>query len=206
MIDISHYQDQVADWAAVKRAGIVAVVHKATEGGDWTDNNYERRRREVKEAGLLWGAYHFAGKSADGTMQAQHFLDFAKPEDNDLIAFDCERHGVFKQMEDFCVEIHRQLDRWPVIYGRHRLRLVMKGNGSSPVTKGALWFDEYPPSTFSEPYSAMPEGWDDWTIWQYTEGQHGPEPRATPGFGNVDRNTFKGTTEDFLAAWPFKER
>jgi GH25 family lysozyme M1 (1,4-beta-N-acetylmuramidase) len=32
MIDLSHHQGQPIDFAKVKAAGIVAVMHKATEG------------------------------------------------------------------------------------------------------------------------------------------------------------------------------
>lgn len=206
MIDISHYRKQVADWNVVRASGIVAVIHKSTEGATWADDYYKRRRDEIRGAGLLWGAFHFAGIESTGKAQAEHFLKVASPEENDFIAFDCEKQGAFQQMEDFCVEIHRQLSRWPVIYGRHRLRSSMKGHGDSPLTNGHLWFDEYPPPSYSTPYSEMPEGWDDWTLWQYTEGDYGPHPRHTAGIGTVDRSAFKGTTAEFRAAWPFTGR
>jgi lysozyme len=58
VIDLSH-NVKVDDFAAVRRSNILAVVHKATEGGDWIDPSYAGRRRQAEAAGLLWGAYHF---------------------------------------------------------------------------------------------------------------------------------------------------
>src|SRR4030095_899709 len=57
VIDISHGVT-VSDFASVRRSGILGVIHKATEGGDWVDASYGVRRPEAERAGLLWGAYH----------------------------------------------------------------------------------------------------------------------------------------------------
>ena len=44
VIDINHTND-VTDFRAIRACGILGVVHKATEGGDWCDPLYARRRR-----------------------------------------------------------------------------------------------------------------------------------------------------------------
>src|SRR5437899_12384608 len=54
VIDLSH-NVTVDDFASVRRSNILAVVHKATEGGDWTDPSYGVRRQQAERAGLLWG-------------------------------------------------------------------------------------------------------------------------------------------------------
>src|SRR5690242_5107903 len=53
VIDISH-NVTVSDFRAVRRSNILAVIHKATEGGDWFDPSYAPRRTEAESAGLLW--------------------------------------------------------------------------------------------------------------------------------------------------------
>jgi lysozyme len=78
----------------------------------------------------------------------------------------------------------------------------MEGRTGSPVCKGALWYDEYPPVPHDLPRQQLPDGWGDWTLWQYTDGKSGPEPRAAGTVGNFDRSVFKGTAEELRAAWP----
>src|SRR5580658_4153193 len=43
VIDLSHHHQQTVDWAAAKAAGLVAVIHKATEGRDVPDVWYHKR-------------------------------------------------------------------------------------------------------------------------------------------------------------------
>ena len=58
VIDISH-NVTVSNFTSIRRSEILAVIHKATEGGDWVDPSYALRRPQAEQAGLLWGAYHF---------------------------------------------------------------------------------------------------------------------------------------------------
>jgi len=46
VIDISH-NVTVSDFSAVRSAGILAVFHKSSEGGDWIDPSYASRRRDA---------------------------------------------------------------------------------------------------------------------------------------------------------------
>jgi lysozyme len=202
IVDISHHQDQAMDWDAYKKGGGLAVIHKATESLDFEDKKYHERKKAAKAAGLLWGAYHFAGDvGADGVEQADHFLRFAEPDDRDLISFDCEKHGTLKQMEDFVSRIEAKTGRLPVIYGRRLLRDLMKGVKGSIVSQCALWYDDYPPDA-NMPRPPLPDGWTDWTLWQFTDGTNGPTPHTAPGIGRSDRNAFKGAAEELDAAWP----
>src|SRR5258708_7532575 len=58
VIDISS-NVSVTDFAAVRRSGILGVIHKVSEGGDWFDPAYAQRRHQAETAGLFWGGYHF---------------------------------------------------------------------------------------------------------------------------------------------------
>ena len=75
IMDISH--NNTIDLAAAKDAGIVAVIHKATEGATFQDPLYASRRAQAKQLGLLWGAYHF-GTAADVSDQLQNFTQTAQ--------------------------------------------------------------------------------------------------------------------------------
>ena len=68
VIDIYH-GDAVQDFARVKAAGIVGVIHKASQGGAVVDRAYASRRKLALAAGLKWGAYHFFDFSAPHLLQ-----------------------------------------------------------------------------------------------------------------------------------------
>src|SRR5262245_3644140 len=87
VIDISH-NVTVSDFQSVRRSNILAVIHKATEGGDWIDPSYGIHRRQAESAGLLWGAYHFGTRQYSGADQAAAFLSAAQPNAGTLIALD----------------------------------------------------------------------------------------------------------------------
>jgi lysozyme len=203
VVDLSHHQKQTVDWQAYIAGGGVAVIHKATESLHFPDPLFAKRKKGAKAAGLLWGSYHYAGDvGADGKLQADHFLSVAEPEDNELMAFDCEKHGTLKQMEDFVARIQQVTGRLPVIYGRNLLRALMNNVTGSIVTQCALWFDDYPPEG-DMPRPPLPHGWTACTLWQYTDGKNGPTPHDAPGIGHCDRNAFNGTADQLKAAWPF---
>ncbi|NKQ73452.1 glycoside hydrolase [Rhizobium sp. UPM1132] len=203
IIDLSHHQEQAIDWNALQEASIIAVIHKATEGRTFTDDRYHKRRQQAKDRGLLWGSYHFAGPAdSDPVEQADHYLDFIGSTDGEFICFDCEKHGSYDNMLSFARHVHSRLNRYPAIYGRRLLRELMHGKEGSEVTRGVLWYDEYPPDPHIQPRQQLPDGWEDWTLWQYSDGAHGPTPRSPQQVGG-DRNAFKGTAEELRQAWPF---
>lgn len=87
IIDI--YHGNSIDLEQTSNGGIVAIIHKATEGVSVRDSKYPDRREAAKGLGFLWGAYHFsAGGSV--TDQVENFLSYATPEDDELIALDWE--------------------------------------------------------------------------------------------------------------------
>lgn len=64
-----------------------------------------------RRPGLLWGAYHF-GTGADGTAQAQHFLDLVGTFDNTLLVLDFEQNPggdsmTLQQARDFVIQVNK---------------------------------------------------------------------------------------------------
>src|SRR5215475_7636227 len=122
VIDISH-NVTVTDFTAIRRSNILAVVHKATEGGDWVDPSYGVRRSQAEQAGLLWGAYHFGTRQYSGADQAMAFLATARPGPTTLVALDLEPNEAnprntmtLAQAEAFVITVERATGRLPVIY------------------------------------------------------------------------------------------
>ena len=64
VVNLSHHND-VADFGAVKAAGIAGIIHKATEGVGFADKRYADRRGRALGVGLLWGAYPFPAPQLD---------------------------------------------------------------------------------------------------------------------------------------------
>ncbi len=73
VVNLSHYDMMRPDFATMKRQGIVGVIHEATYPPFVRDPKYLDRQMEALQAGLLWGAYHYANGS-DPIRQADHFL------------------------------------------------------------------------------------------------------------------------------------
>ena len=74
-IDVSHWQGAI-DWAAVRAAGILIAMVKATEGASSTDPAFAFNRREAEKAGIAVIPYHFARPgNVDG--QAKRFQSVA---------------------------------------------------------------------------------------------------------------------------------
>ncbi|MFO1144701.1 MAG: glycoside hydrolase family 25 protein [Amaricoccus sp.] len=201
VIDISHHQT-ITNWDSIRNSGVVAIVHKATEGRSYRDRQYPGRRDAAKARGFLWGSYHFSS-SANPLLQVENYLEHARPEPDELICLDYEpsSSGVnmsYDQMVEFVELIHQELGRYPVIYGGHLLRQALAHVSESVLSNCPLWYARY---------AMMPIGipaiWSSYTLWQYTDGNVGQEPHSVRGIGHCDRDTFNGAGEaDLRSAWP----
>src|SRR5438874_1612604 len=89
VIDISHHNGLNLDFNEARADGIIGVIHKATQGQANSDPMYAKNRDKARDAGLLWGAYHFASGS-DGVTQAAHFLETIGDPTDTLMVLDFE--------------------------------------------------------------------------------------------------------------------
>lgn len=154
---------------------MVAVVHKATEGRDYRDAKYHQRKEELKAAGFKWGAYHFSS-GANPLLQVENFLQYAAPEPDELIFLDYEPSSsganmTYDQKGEFVKLIYQEKERYPVVYGGHLLREAVKDVTDSILSNCPLWYARFA----NAPYG-IPSLWQRWTLWQYTDGNAGPEP------------------------------
>jgi lysozyme len=225
VIDISH-NVTVTDFQSVRRSNILAVIHKATEGGDWIDPSYGPRRRQAEVAGLLWGAYHYGTRQYSGADQAAAFLSAAQPSPTTLIALDLEPNDpnprnsmTLAQADAFVVAVQRSTGRWPMLYTtssyaegrRHGRRGVSLGQ---PIMQGSalaqcdLWLADHR----EEP--EIPSAWSGrgWRLWQYAADQtdvdsaYGAPSKAVAGLTHCDRNLFNGDEVALYAYWKSSKR
>lgn len=199
LVDLSHY-NTIHDLKAVREDGIVGIIHKATQGLEFVDERYVERRDEARDLGFLWGAYHF-GEGGDPIGEANHFLDTVKPDDKTLLVLDFERNPLGKSMdlfeaEAFVEHIRDKTGRLPVLYtGRWYVREFLGENQPTKLSECPLWIASY------RDVPLLPDQWDTWTFWQYTNGSDGPGPHQVEGIGRCDRNKFNGSLDDLKDFW-----
>jgi lysozyme len=204
IIDISHHQNPNFD--KVKADGIIAIIHKATEGETFKDKEYHDRKAVAKAKGFLWGAYHFSS-GGSVTNQVDHFLDFAQPEDDEVIALDFEPSSsgpnmTLDQAHRFVEMIKNELGRYPMIYGGSMLREAIRANPDTILANCPLWYARYA----NRPVGIPTQVWPKETLWQYTDGNNGPEPQKVDGIGRCDRDIFNGTEAELRKQWPFTKK
>ena len=226
VVNMSHYDLVRADFIAMKNEGVVGVIHEATFPRLQRDWRYAERQTSAMQAGLLWGAYHFA----DGTnpiSQADHFLgvvaathplvNSAKAEKSRpgvLLVLDFEKNGHYPggsmstaQAAAFVERIKERTGKYPGIYGsENRLRQMLYGSGATAAHRAVLsncwlWIANY----HNEPRYTSP--WDRWDLWQYTgDGKCGLRPRSSfptsvANLRRAERNIFRGNNALLQAFW-----
>ncbi len=198
VIDLSHHNAR-PDFVSAKADGILGVIHKATQGIQFSDPQYAIRRPSAVAAGLLWGAYHF-GVGGDGSAQADRFLSVTKPVPTDLLVLDLESNPAGETMsiqdaEAFVQHVFNATGRWPGLYSGNFIKENLPQSYSGPLANCWLWLAEYGPSP------ALPSLWKQWMLWQYTDGAAGPEPHTVQGIGPCDRDMFNGDADALTHLW-----
>jgi GH25 family lysozyme M1 (1,4-beta-N-acetylmuramidase) len=161
VVDLYH-GNVVYDFAEVKAAGIIGVIHKASQGLLIVDGAYASRRSAALHAGLLWGAYHFMSLD-DPIAQAHHFLSVADPDDKTLVCLDWELTQPSETIARvFLTEIQNALNRSAVLYSGATAKEQITGNDPF-FGAHRLWLAEYGPSW------KVQESWKAPWLWQYSE-------------------------------------
>ena len=199
VIDVSHF-DGSPDWDKVRAAGILGVIHKATQGKSYVDPTFASAKVTVPAAGFLWGAYHFGTGDEPGKDQANFFLDTVKPDAQTICTLDFETNPSGTQMSldealDWINTVQQATGRWPVIYGGKSLLFTDIASTPEPtLAQCPLWIAQY--TSAAEPSSIPQQVWPTWTLWQYTE------TGTVDGISvNVDRERFNGTADQLSAWW-----
>ena len=198
VVDLSHHNGGV-DLVRAAAAGLLGVIHKATQGTRYVDPTYATNKDLATDAGLLWGAYHF-GVGGDGVTQADHLLTTVEPDQQVLLVLDFEANhqGPSMTLEEaraFVTHVEDATGRWPGLYAGHYLKELL-GTQLDPVLANCwFWLAQYGTTP------VVPVNWKTWTLWQYTDGGLGPEPHEVDGIGRCDRDKFNGTKTRLQKLW-----
>jgi len=223
VVNLSHYDMMRPDFAAMKRQGIVGVIHEATYPPFVRDPKYLDRQLGALQAGLLWGAYHY-GNGSDPIRQADHFLNVVsnawaqaspaiRPNTGVLLVLDFEKNGHYpggtmraEQAVAFVERIRERTGVYPGIYsGEYHLAQVLNSARVTPaqrktLTNCWLWIANY----HKEPRATAP--WSYWALWQYCgDGKCGLPRSAYPiSIANIRKaelNIFRGSRTDLQDFW-----
>jgi lysozyme len=190
IIDISHH-NTIADFAALKAAGIIGVIHKCTQGANYADPMYATRRKLATDAGLLWGAYTF-NTGQDVQDQVNEFLSHAEPDDNTLMALDFEDNPhsqmTLGQARQFLQLAAERLGRKLVLYSGNRVKDLLGTQVDTFLGSHRLWLAQY------GPVAHVQASWTKQWLWQYSE--HGRLPGTD---GAIDLDFYDGT--DLATEW-----
>lgn len=201
VIDLSHW-DPAYDYDAVRRDGVVGVIYKATEGQSYTDNTYVGQQAAAKAAGLKWGSYHFAdGSNVNG--QIDNYMRFACPDPDELFCLDWEDNPSgngkmsIADAKTWITQVERQLNREGecVLYGGNTIKEALGDDIDEFFAERRLWLCQYG----STP--SWPPTWDRYWLWQYTDGDYGPQPHSINGVGACDINHYDYTADRLIAEW-----
>jgi len=219
VIDISRGV-AVTDFRLVRQSSILAVIHKASEGGDYADSACAARRPQAEAAGLLWGTYHFGTGQFSGAEQAQFFLAASRPGPKTLLALDLEANDYnpsnsmrLDQAEEFVRTVAGVTSRLPVVYV-HPIWAngdPLPGSGltfgaqitpDSILARCGLWVSDYHDSP-EIPLAWAPTGW---RLWQYAGDESARHPTynqtsTVQGVSHCDRNLFNGDAATLREFW-----
>jgi GH25 family lysozyme M1 (1,4-beta-N-acetylmuramidase) len=122
--------------------------------------------------------------------QAEHYLDTIGHllDADHLVCCDYEDPDIeLDEVLEFMTEVEQSARRSPVLYSGHVLK---EKPPLAELTRYRLWIAQYGPE------AVLPEGWDKYWAWQYSES--GTVPGINPP---TDLNCFDGTPEQLKAQW-----
>ncbi len=202
-VDVS-YWDAGIDWPKVRAAGQRFVFAKATEGISYKDPTFDDNWFGARSAGFLRGTYHFFRCNVDAKKQADYFINYVRSvnDDGELPpVLDLETNDgmgkdkIVPAVKIWLDRVEASLGKKPIIYsGKYFLQdyFTLPGGGPPSWSKDyPLWLAQYPNQYVegSKPY--LPNGWFNWTFWQYSD------KGAVNGINaSVDMNVFNGTLEE----------
>ena len=182
--DISHWQGNVS-FEKMKDYKIEFVIAKAgemTDSGPYTDDKYERNRKECKRLGIPFGAYYFFHPKYGASAQGRHFLEIVNSQDEPdfPLVVDVEvtdgKTAEFASSVLYAFILYIEQRGWkkPIIYTRNGFWVNQYGHPNWGEDH-LFWIAQYPltyditdPFKFTTTPSGLSTGINR-IIWQFTE-------------------------------------
>ena len=176
-----------------------------------TKELYQTRRQMAKMKGLLWGAYHLA-RPGNPRAQADHFIEFAEPAKDELIALDIEDNSdewmSLSDAEIFADQIKIRTGRYPVLYTNGSTAKFIADNAADYplLSRLPLWYARYRDDITGK---FPTDNWSSYALWQFSS-MHNCNERSCPyrvkgAKTDIDVNVSTYDVAGLKEAWPFAE-
>jgi len=198
-------------WSCAKTKAADRTLCRKTFQNYWLKSQlYHTRKLVAKSLGLKWGAYHL-GRPGNPIQQADHFIRFADPQPDELIALDIEHDDPdkwisLKDAEIFARYIHKRLGRWPVLYTNHHTaqRIAARKSELPVLSRLQLWYARFK----ADVRGSFPMGhWESYALWQFSAQPNCNATRCLYRVAgtkpDIDVNVSMLSIEAFDKAWPF---
>ena len=188
--DVSHHQGEI-NWKKISPQKYQFVYLKATEGGDYQDDQFQNYWLKAREQGLHVGAYHFFRLCRDGAIQAQNFIATVPNKPDALppvmdLEYDSNcintytREQLIKQIQIMHDQLQSHYGKQPIFYtSKTFYNIVLSGTFKDTP----IWIREY---------KDQPDLKDErkWTFWQ-----HSNQGKVQGIEKSVDLNVFYGNAQ-----------
>jgi lysozyme len=192
-IDISHWQG-FPNFAEVEAAGVIAMIHKATEGVSYVDPNRSKNCSAAIAQGIAVATYHWLSPGVDPVAQMKFYLKTVDPVIGERVVIDYEEDGC--TLDELKAAVQALLDDprdlQITVYSGHLLKEQLGSKHDAFLADNTdLWLAQYTTGTPTWPNGTYPT----WMLWQYSESG------IVDGIdgSKVDLNRFVGSDADLLA-------
>ena len=149
----------------------------------------------------MFGAYHFF-RPGNVERQVEHFLNNAMPGPDTLLVLDHEDEGCsIADVKKFLQLVEDATGQRPALYSGYVIKEQLGSKIDSYLAETRLWLAQYGPEPEAPPCWNHSGVW----LWQYTDGDVGPEPHKVDGIGHCDINSYDGTQQELVASWAFPD-
>jgi lysozyme len=191
-IDISHHQGY-PNFDEVRAAGVLGMIHKATEGTTFIDDARAENCANAIKAGIAISTYHWL-KPGDARSQIEFYLSVVDPVEGERVVIDYEEDGCTLAMLKEAVQalLDYNLGLQITVYSGHLLKEQLGDDCDEFLAQTTdLWLAQYAsPSRISWPSGTYPQ----WKLWQYSES--GSIAGIDDGY--VDLDNYNGSAAEFL--------
>jgi GH25 family lysozyme M1 (1,4-beta-N-acetylmuramidase) len=169
-IDVSHFQGSI-NWSSVRANGVVFAYASIGDGTGFQDPLFDANWINMRNAGVLRGAYLFFEPGEDEVVQANLMIGkVGRLGDGDLpCMIDVEVTGgqsgatIAAKVARLISLVRQGTGKQPVIYTgpffwQNNVNAASFGNVP-------LWIADYGVSC-----PLIPNGWSSWSLWQYSDG------------------------------------
>lgn len=188
-LDVSHHQGRI-DWKKVSQSGQFSFVYiKATEGHDFSDDDFVKNWNEAKSNGLLVGAYHFFSIRSSGEEQAKLFISTVPIDDKSLppvidIEIDTSQNPlkIRNEIKTLADKLEARYNKKPILY-------LTYDTYNAYVKEDFQDYNIWIRDVFKPPYLKN----RNWLVWQYSN-----RGRVQGIKSFVDINVLKGSRQDLI--------